>query len=58
MRRLIQYLLSVFGFALIRKRYLNADLALHLRNVLDGHSIDCVLDVGANVGQYGRLLRG
>ena len=33
------------------------DLALHLREVLRRLDIDCVLDIGANVGQYHDLLR-
>lgn len=32
-------------------------LAPHLRSVLKRHRIDCVLDVGAHTGGYGRLLR-
>src|SRR5262249_50449923 len=33
------------------------DLALHLRELLRRLDIDCVLDVGANVGQYHDFLR-
>ena len=33
------------------------DFALHLRQLLDRLAIDCVLDVGANVGQYRDFLR-
>src|ERR1700751_3650139 len=33
------------------------DLALHLSELLRRLEIDCVLDVGANVGQYGYFLR-
>lgn len=33
------------------------DFALHLRALLDFLKIDCVLDVGANVGQYHDFLR-
>jgi FkbM family methyltransferase len=33
------------------------DLALHLRELLRRLDIDCVLDVGANAGQYGDFLR-
>ena len=30
---------------------------VHLKNILTKYSIDCVLDVGANAGQYGASLR-
>src|SRR5258708_39704342 len=33
------------------------DFALHLRELLTRMEIDCVLDVGANVGQYRDFLR-
>jgi hypothetical protein len=33
------------------------DFALHLRELLARLAIDCVLDVGANVGQYHGFLR-
>src|SRR5436190_1284277 len=32
-------------------------LARHLRDVFSALEIDCVIDVGANEGQYARLLR-
>lgn len=32
-------------------------LAKHLREVFDVLDVDCVIDVGANEGQYGRMLR-
>ncbi|MDQ1704344.1 MAG: hypothetical protein QOF18_710 [Frankiaceae bacterium] len=30
----------------------------HLRHIINTYEINCVLDVGANTGQYGELLRG
>lgn len=38
-------------------RRASASTAARRRRILDVHGIDVVLDVGANVGQYGRLLR-
>jgi len=45
------------GYDLIRKEKNHGSLHSHLPNVLGKLAIDCVLDVGANTGQYGRLLR-
>lgn len=58
MRNLARRLLNNAGFDIVRRAYSNTDVADHLRNVIDHYAIDCVLDVGANVGQYGRMLRG
>lgn len=33
-------------------------LAVHLRQILETYRVDMVIDVGANEGQFGRLLRG
>ena len=57
MKALIQKLLEKLGFRLIRVRHLNGELKEHLINVISHFEIDCILDVGANVGQYGRMLR-
>lgn len=53
----VHRLINSFGFDLIRLKSSNADFPRHLLNVLDAYDIDCVIDVGANVGQYGRFLR-
>lgn len=50
-------LLNRAGFDLIRTRNQHGTLAWHLKNVLQSRAIDCVLDVGANAGQYGQFLR-
>ena len=45
------------GFDLVRVRNNHVLIDLHLKNVLEKYQIDCVLDVGANIGQYGDSLR-
>jgi FkbM family methyltransferase len=47
-----------FGYEIVPLREMKArDFALHLRAVLAYKNIDCILDVGANVGQYHDFLR-
>ena len=57
MRQLLRRTLNRFGFDIVRTRNSNEDLAKHLSNVLAAKKIDCVIDVGANAGQYGDFLR-
>ncbi len=47
-----------FGYDIVPLREMKErDFALHLRTLLDYLKVDCVLDVGANVGQYHDFLR-
>lgn len=47
-----------FGYDIVPLREMKErDFALHLGTLLDHLNIDCVLDVGANVGQYHDFLR-
>jgi FkbM family methyltransferase len=47
-----------FGYDVVPLRAMKErDLALHLRAVLAHANVDCILDVGANVGQYRDFLR-
>ncbi len=48
---------GLFGYELIKKRKLNDTLERHLRNVFRQLGINCVIDVGANAGQYATMLR-
>lgn len=50
-------LANAFGYELVKLRKLNETLEQNLRNVFDLQRINCVIDVGANEGQYGRSLR-
>ena len=49
---------SRLGYAIVPKwRLPNREFAEHLRQVFERYDIGCVIDVGANTGQYGRFLR-
>lgn len=57
MKRLIHSLFNYFGYDFVKSQYNNSEYTQHLLNVLAGKHIDCVIDVGANKGQYGEQLR-
>ncbi len=57
MRKLIHSLFNYFGYDFVKSQYNNTDHAKHLLNVFANKKIDCVIDVGANGGQYGEFLR-
>jgi FkbM family methyltransferase len=48
---------NLFGFDLIKHGHFDQSFGEHLLRVFSSRQIDCVFDVGANVGQYGRFLR-
>lgn len=47
---------KLFGYDLIRRKK-HPTLDTHVANMITHHGINLVLDVGANVGQFGRKLR-
>ena len=47
---------KIFGYELI-KRNKHPTLSSHIINLINPYKIDLVLDVGANYGQFGRMLR-
>ena len=53
MKKTVHKVLNKLGFDLIRTKNSNDNLSKHLSNVLNAKNIDCVIDVGANSGQYG-----
>lgn len=57
MRSLIRNMLKTFGFDIIRSCHNHGSIDLHLKNLFAKYSIECVLDVGANTGQYAASLR-
>ena len=46
----------MFGYELLHRRK-NPTLGAHITNLFDHYQIDLVLDVGANHGQFGAMLR-
>ena len=54
--KLLYSLARSLGYELIRRKK-NPSLRAHLRNVINRHAIDVVIDVGANDGQFALLLR-
>ena len=51
-------LAEALGYDLVRtRRNLQPPIRRHVAQVLAAHAVSCVVDVGANVGQYGRDLR-
>ncbi|SDT95696.1 methyltransferase, FkbM family [Pseudomonas pohangensis] len=49
---------NMAGFELYRKGNLHTTIDTHLSALFNKYMIDCVMDVGANSGQYGKFLRG
>lgn len=57
MIKIARKLLNRFGFDVVRTTNNHNSFDDHLKNVLAKYAIDCVLDVGANAGQYAASLR-
>lgn len=53
----LKSLAAAFGYRLVKCRKVNNTLEEHLSNLLPELGVNCVIDVGANEGQFGRLLR-
>ena len=51
------FIADLFGYKLVKKRKLDQSLEQHLMDLFERCAINCVIDVGANVGRYGALLR-
>jgi FkbM family methyltransferase len=47
----------LFGYLIVKKKKYPLDVHMYVANLLDQLGVNCVIDVGANVGQYGRALR-
>ncbi len=58
MKKFFRKMLNATGFDIVRTRNQHGSFELHLRQLFLDRKIDCVIDVGANTGQYGSFLRG
>ena len=57
-RKLIELVGKTFGLVIVPNwRAVRLDEERHLARLLRYLDVDCVFDVGANIGQYGRMLR-
>ena len=54
---LLRFIASLFGYLIIKKKKFPLDVNMYVTNLLDELAINCVIDVGANVGQYGKAIR-
>ncbi len=57
MKRLKYRIANLFGYELMKPRRAQLTLEGHLAAVFRSRRIECVVDVGANEGQYARLVR-
>ena len=57
MKEFLRSLFNKSGFDLVRTKHFHGDYASHLKNVINDKHVECVVDVGANAGQFGEFLR-
>lgn len=53
---MIKKMFDLLGYELVKKKE-SPLLGAHLKKIIEGYKINLVIDVGANNGQFGRLLR-
>jgi FkbM family methyltransferase len=58
LKQVVAKFFHAFGYEVFhRSKLLPTDMAGHVRAILDKYQVDCVLDVGANEGQFAYFLR-
>ena len=50
-------IVNKFGYELEKPKIIELTLRAHLKSLLSHYSIDLVIDVGANKGQFAQMLR-
>ena len=58
MRNIFRNYLNTIGFDIVRVKNQHRSHSEHLSNVFAAKNVDCIIDVGANSGQFGLFLRG
>ena len=48
---------NMAGLEILKTAHNHYSIDSHLINVISNYSIECVIDVGANTGQYAQFLR-
>jgi FkbM family methyltransferase len=56
-KKVLRRIVNKAGYDVVKLKNSNASLADNLANVIAAKNIGCILDVGANAGQYGVFLR-
>lgn len=57
LKQILRNILNKTGFDIIRTKHQHNSFKQHIKQVFHEKKIDCMLDVGANAGQYGKFLR-
>jgi FkbM family methyltransferase len=58
LKQVVARLVRQFGYEIFHhSKLMPNDMAGHVRAIIDRYQVDCVLDVGANEGQFGYFLR-
>jgi FkbM family methyltransferase len=57
MKNKLRQIANIAGFEVTRKGNNHNSIETHLSSLFAKYTVDCVIDVGANTGQYGEFLR-
>lgn len=57
MKTMLRKVLNSAGYDVLKLKNSNSTLSTNLANVIEKKKVGCIIDVGANAGQYGKFLR-